>query len=128
MPLSVKLQACIFLLGHQGPVQWDHDPALELRKYDPETGKWDPDANDPRYIVPRSIEDHAIKTNGSATPLSGDKSKIAKLKRVEEKAAAFRARLLAKAPDAPRAASKWPSRKFPGKSRKLPAKKRGKHQ
>lgn len=44
--------------------QLDHDPALENRKCNAVTGKYTPDANDPRYLVYREKEDHGFKTTG----------------------------------------------------------------
>ena len=47
-----------------------------------------PATNDPRFIVPRAKPEHARKTDGDpAAPLSGDKAKIAKVKRLEKKRA-----------------------------------------
>jgi len=115
MPMAVKLAAALHALGFGdslGQVEWHHSPPLALRPFDPVTGKHDPDANDPRYIVPLSKADHAVQTNGTAVPLSGDKSKIAKTKRVTDAQAAFRARLLAKEPGREKPKSKWPSRKM----------------
>ena len=86
-----------------------------MRPIDPETGDTIPPANDPRFITPLSRAVHKAKTFGNATPLSGDVSKIAKLDRIEEGAAAFRARLLAKetGDDAPaRSKHRWPKRPF----------------
>ena len=72
-------------------IQWDHDPALALRPRDmvSEVGErvdyW-PRANDPRFITPRAKPDHARKTDGNpAVPLSGDKSMIAKVARLERR-------------------------------------------
>jgi hypothetical protein len=95
MPMKVKLDACLLRLGlDPDDVEWDHDPALELRAAFlieqspwesslrpiwvtldgvPHSVLWDsegvpyytiPDANDPLYLVPRSKADHRRKTNG----------------------------------------------------------------
>lgn len=119
IPLSVKLAACLDALGLTGvPIDWNHDPALGLRRRDPVTGLYDPDELDPRYLRPVPRESHKVITNGTAAPLSGDKSKIAKLKRVERKEREFRERVLAKEAGEPvEKKSRWPSRKF--QSRKL---------
>lgn len=42
----------------------EHDPALELRDYDPVTRKYTPDANDYRYITLMRSDCHAKKTHG----------------------------------------------------------------
>lgn len=72
MPDSVKLQAA-YLQGivgpngqvlHKGEGHWDHDPALELRAYNPTTKKYTPEANDPRYIRYMAIKPHDVKTHG----------------------------------------------------------------
>lgn len=116
MPLSVKLASALIALGLEPEdTNFDHSPALAMRPIDPETGDTIPPANDPRFIVPMSRADHKAKTFGNATPLSGDVSKIAKLDRVEAKAAAFRARLLAKETGAdppPKGKRPWPKRTF----------------
>lgn len=80
MPLKVKLESALLALGLEPKaVQWDHDPALGLREYDEETRIYTPAANDPRYIVPRTIPAHALKTDGPpATSAGSDKNMIAK--------------------------------------------------
>lgn len=50
-------------LGFERP-QLDHDPALILRKFNPRTGKYKPDANDPAFLVYREHDDHLQKTTG----------------------------------------------------------------
>jgi hypothetical protein len=112
-PISVERDAALHALGLLGKkINWDHCPALGMRLRTPDGG-YIPDENDPRYIVPRLAEDHAVKTNGNHVPLSGDKSQIAKLKRNESAEAEYRFRILAKAPGTPREkSSKWPKRKF----------------
>lgn len=42
----------------------DHDPALILRKFNPRTGLYTPRANDPKYLVYRTKDDHQHKTTG----------------------------------------------------------------
>lgn len=42
----------------------DHDPALELRRFNKRTGKYSPDANNPRFLVYRSKAEHLQKTVG----------------------------------------------------------------
>ncbi len=50
----------------ESPHQLDHDPALVLRKFNERTGKYTPDANDPKYLVYREKDDHLQKTTGRA--------------------------------------------------------------
>ena len=53
------------LLGHLPKgAQLDHDPALILRDFNPKTGKYTPDANDPAYLIYREPDDHQRKTTG----------------------------------------------------------------
>ena len=109
MPLSVKLAASLIALGFHPraaakaagielpslpplfddgrynaipdvPVEFDHDPPLSIRQ---PASDLMPTANDPRFIVPLAKPAHARKTNGDpAAPLSGDKARIAKAKRL----------------------------------------------
>lgn len=120
MPLSVKLASALHALGlDPTSTQFDHNPSLEMRPFDKETGKYTPDANDYRFIVPMSVAAHKKKTFGDHAPLSGDVSIIAKLKRNVEAESEFRAKILAKTPGAPRPKkSKFPSRPFPKKRTK----------
>lgn len=53
------------LLGHLPKgAQLDHDPALILRNFNPRTGKYTPDANDPAYLIYREPAEHQHKTTG----------------------------------------------------------------
>lgn len=53
------------LLGHLPKgAQLDHDPALILREFNEETGKYTPDANDPAYLIYREPREHLQKTIG----------------------------------------------------------------
>lgn len=113
IPIKAKLHAALYALGlDPSLVEFDHDPSLGMRPYDEITGEYSPPANDPRYIVPRQKSDHAIKTDGTHVPLSGDKSKIAKVRRISRKQEEFRQRLLEKLPKEERPPSKWPKRGF----------------
>ncbi len=44
-------------------VALDHNPALILRDFNPRTGKYNPDANDPDHLIYRVVDDHHRKTN-----------------------------------------------------------------
>ena len=48
---------------HVPKLHLDHDPPLRTRKFNQRTEKFTPDANDPRYLVWRTAEDHHRKTN-----------------------------------------------------------------
>lgn len=114
MPMRVKLDAVLHILGLLGmEIEWHHCPALGLREYDPETGLYTPDENDPRYIVPLIKAVHRRITNGTpATSADGDIHKIAKAKRLSADQERFRARLLEKPPREERPRTKWPKRKL----------------
>lgn len=109
MPLSVKLAAALLALGiDPDAVDWHHEPPLGIRPFDPATGKWTPDANDPRHIVPMARADHKART-------PADQSRVAKTTRQEKKEAAFRQRLLGTKQEKRPWKRKWKSRPFPSK-------------
>jgi hypothetical protein len=90
MPVTVQRDAALLALGlDPNNIDWHHDPALGLRPYDPETGKWTPDANDPRHITPLAREAHDAR-------YSDDRKAIDKTRRNGEAEEAFRKKLLAK--------------------------------
>ncbi len=60
-PLKRQLGSLLWLLG-RGPYELDHVPALAQRKFNPRTGKYTPDANDPAFLVYRLKDDHRTKT------------------------------------------------------------------
>lgn len=67
IPLKAKLEAALHQLAdfmHEVQLECDHDPALELREFDPKTGKYTPDANDPIYLTWRGKGAHDKKTHG----------------------------------------------------------------
>jgi hypothetical protein len=61
--MNFRLQWLLLALGIIDP-QLDHDPALILREFNPRTGKYKPDANDPEFLVYREKSDHLHKTTG----------------------------------------------------------------
>lgn len=76
MPVAVQRDAALIALGLElGKVEYHHEPPLAFRPYDPATGRWTPDANDPRYIVPMATEAHRARTPADTTA-------AAKVKRV----------------------------------------------
>lgn len=107
------------------PIDWDHEPMLALRGFDPVTKLYTPDELDPAKLTPRQKDDHRLKTNGraskarGATVANGDQHKAAKADRLEAETIAFRTRLLnpAIAEDERRTAkrSSFGSRPFPNR-------------
>lgn len=117
IPLGVKLAAAIHLLGlDPEDLDWHHQPPIAMRPIDPITGETIPAQNDPKFIIPMARAAHKARTFGDHVPLSGDVQQIKKLRRIEKEAAAFRARLLAKAsgddPPPQKRRHSWPKRKF----------------
>lgn len=64
IPLKVRLAVLLRQAFHGQDVELDHDPALELRRFNPRTGKYSPDANDPRFLIYRVRDEHLQKTTG----------------------------------------------------------------
>ncbi len=56
------LEQMLRALFGTAPFELDHIPALAQRKFNPRTGKYTPDANDPAYLVYRLRDDHRTKT------------------------------------------------------------------
>ncbi len=84
--LSAKLEALLVFTFANKPVELDHEPALAHRAFNPRTGKYTPDANDPAYLVWRLANDHYRKTyqRGDGARRS-DASQSRYLKRIEAK-------------------------------------------
>ena len=109
--LSEKLQMLLFHLFSPNDFQLDHDPALILRKFNPRTGKYTPDANDPAHLIYRDTADHLQKTTGrkpgaerTVTTKGSDigiKTKFARLARKKKPKQKIPAR-----------ANPWPKRKM----------------
>lgn len=57
-----RLQGILAMLFGSKEVQLDHTIALVNRKFNPRTGRYTPDANNPDFLVWRTKEDHDIKT------------------------------------------------------------------
>lgn len=125
IPLSVKLDVALKKLGLSiEAVNWDHNPPLALREWDPVKGDTIPPANDPDHIEILLIADHKTKTFGRGgekriTTAGSDIHAIAKVRRLTEAQEEARRRMLARAEPGeseqanPRRKSKWPSRPFP---------------
>jgi hypothetical protein len=106
IPLQVKVDALLIILGFdpKEPIDWNHNPALGLREYDPETGLYTPDELDPRYLEPMRRADHLVRTNGTkATTAGSDKHRIAKVRHLRGETRAKPKR-------------RWPKRPFPSRA------------
>lgn len=135
IPVLVKLKVvlgqnaicpdCGQTLGPLEGVQFDHDPAIGLRGWDPEAEDTIPACNDLGHIIGRHKDGcHSVKTTGrkgesDKNRLHGDVAQIAKLRRLTRKEAEFRQRLLAKEAEEPateeerpKPKSRWPKRSF----------------
>ena len=108
IPASVKIEACLLLLGFPRDrlkdIQWDHDPAIQIRPLGECGTDYDPPQLSPAHIFPMLKEDHLLKTTGrrGESKLSvsgnGDVSRVAKIKRLES--------------EEERPPSRWQSRKL----------------
>ena len=123
MSLRVQRDAALWVLGlDPSNVDFHHDPLLAARPIDPETGDTIPPANDPRHITPMAREAHKART-------PKDIRTVAKVKRLEKKEAAFRARLEATfrecfdPPPRPKFKRRIPARPWP-KGRKFQQRKK----
>jgi hypothetical protein len=107
-----------YLFGFPPNVNLDHDPSLCNRKFNPRTGKYSPDANDPDYLIYRRAEDHRTKTIVRGE--HGQHSDLG-LRRKNKRIAANRDpnRRRSKIPNRKAA---WPKRSFPKRRQKEMAK------
>lgn len=135
IPVLVKLKAvlannaicpdCGKPLGGLEGIQFDHDPAIQLRGWDKQAGDTLPACSDPDFIVPRHKDGcHSVKTTGrkgesDKNRIHGDVAQIAKLRRLTKSEVSFRQRLLARDDpesepdeDAKKPHSRWPKRPF----------------
>ncbi len=113
--LSAYLEDCLWRLRrHFGcdELQLDHDPALGLRRFNPDTGEYRPRANDHRFMAYKPKERHLKKTTGrnpgaerTVTSKGSDIWLMAKFRKLGRKPGGRRW------PKGPR--SKIPSRPFP---------------
>ena len=65
MPLALRLRRLLLALGIEEP-HLDHDPALAARKkiwHAGRVSRYDPDANDPDFLIYREAAAHRVKTN-----------------------------------------------------------------
>ncbi|WP_235679056.1 hypothetical protein [Aquibium microcysteis] len=117
IPDRIKLLAALRKMGLTvEQVQFDHDPALELRPINPVTGDTVPPANDPDHITMLLIKEHKTKTFGPGgekriTTAGSDVHKIHKLARLSAEHEDFQRRVLSREPrDGTKPKSRWPKR------------------
>lgn len=68
LTLSLCFESCF------QPMVLDHDPALCNRQFSKRSGKYKPDANDPKFLIYRTKLDHDLKTR-----VRGDGAQLADL-------------------------------------------------
>lgn len=88
--------------GHD--IEYNHRPALALREYDEDTGLYQPDENDVRYLFAEIKEHHREGTShprGPHTSIDSDQHAIGKVRRTKKKG-------LGTVDKGPKPASKWP--------------------
>lgn len=125
IPDKVKLIAALRRSGLTiEQVQFDHDPALELRPINPVTGDTVPPANDPDHITMLLIKEHKDKTFGPGgekriTTAGSDVHKIHKLGRLKTEHEEFQRRVLSREPrDETKPKSRWPKHPMGGARKK----------
>lgn len=130
IPLGVKLQAALRRFGLKlEDVEFDHNPALALRDWNPVTNDTIPPANDPDFIDMLLVDEHRSKTFGPGgekriTTAGSDINRISKVARLSKEHEAFQRRLLAKVGPSEKAAEQKPrtkikSRGFPKSTRRF---------
>jgi len=110
-PLKDRLESLLYHLFGDEKAHLDHDPALILREFNQRNCKYTPDANNPHYLIYRTVAEHLQKTIGrtvgaskTVTTKGSDiflKAKFARL----EKPPKFKKRI--------------PSRPFPKSNRRI---------
>ena len=63
-PLKDRLESLLYHIFADEKAHLDHSPALILRPFNAATGKYVPDANDPDYLIYRTVAEHLKKTIG----------------------------------------------------------------
>jgi hypothetical protein len=83
---EMMLKGLLEQLFGTAEIHLDHDPALCNRKFNPRTGQYTPDANDPDFLIYRPVTDHNLKTRvrGDGAQLS-DLALRRKFKRIEKR-------------------------------------------
>lgn len=63
-PKQQQIYNYLWLAGFDDDFELDHYPALILRKFNPRTGRYTPEANDPNHLIYRTGAAHLQKTTG----------------------------------------------------------------
>lgn len=111
---KIRLTGMLKMLFHDEPCHLDHDPPLAARKKvfkDGEHVGYKPDANDPNFLIYRTVEDHRRKTNLRGDGAQHPDRVLIKKNRKLERERAGKVKRKAKI----RSANRWP----PKGSRKL---------
>lgn len=130
---SHRLSMLIRVLGlDEDRVEFDHVPALGLRRVNSRRTDWIPPANDPDYIEAKDAEPHLEKTagrGGASMRFGGDTRAIAKVRRIEREPERWtgltKPKRRRKDKPVTRRARKIPNRPFPKTSRPFPSAKKG---
>lgn len=108
-PVRARLSFALGLLFGDEKPHLDHNPALILRTFNPRTGKYTPDANDPDFLVYRTVHDHHLKTNVAGDgALRSDTAARMHQRRMDENRGLRKRRPKAKI----KSRTSWPKRKF----------------
>lgn len=104
IPPMTKLIVALRALGYRiDEIEFHHDPALILRRWDAEKQDTIPPANHPDFIRILTKAEHKVQTFGTpATTAGSDVHRAAKMRRVTAQQDEFRSRLLAKDRGEPR--------------------------
>ncbi|WP_269581908.1 hypothetical protein [Roseibium sp. Sym1] len=114
-PLKLKLDNVLLALGLDlDDVQWDHRPPIQQRVWDPVKRDTVPPANAAGYLEPVVGSTHSDRTDGPKTKAvaRGDKTEIAKTKRLAAAHKKFVGTILAK-DEKKQSSRSIPSRPFP---------------
>ena len=106
-PLKDRLHSLLYQLsqGETIKLHLDHRPPLILRMFDLSTGKYHPDANDPRHLEYITIDEHQQRTTGRK--IGAEKTVTTKGSDIHLKAK------FARLESSPKPKQKIPSRPFP---------------
>ncbi|WP_298962495.1 hypothetical protein [uncultured Methylobacterium sp.] len=123
-----RCASCGERLGTLRETQFDHEPALQLRAFDPDANDTIPPANDPEALKGKHKLCHLVKTTGrkgesDKNAIHGDVAEIHRLRRLTQQREEFQRRVLAKgtdegARDGPEKKSRWPKRPFNSRGRR----------
>lgn len=117
---SIRLKMLLIVLFNGSTAHLDHDPPLRARKFNPRTGRYTPDANDPDHLVYRTAEGHRLKTNVRGDGAQFPDRVLIKRERKLERKRAGKSRVKAKIPSRPfqkRKKTHWPRSSFSKRSK-----------